>query len=92
MKAVVCTAIFASATWASEVSPIQKTVQLMSDLQAKVIKEGEVSQKEYEEYSEWCEDRSKELGFEIKTGKSTSEELKASIVKRHRLPKNWKSR
>ena len=40
---------------------------------------GEVAKKEYEEYSEWCEDRSKNLGFEIKTGKSEIAELQATI-------------
>ena len=41
--------------------------------------EGEVAKKEYEEYSEWCADRSKNLGFEIKTGKSEIAELQATI-------------
>jgi uncharacterized coiled-coil DUF342 family protein len=52
---------------------------MISDLQAKVIKEGEDAQKEYDEFSEWCEDRSTQLGFEIKTGKAEVEELKATI-------------
>merc|ERR1719262_842436 len=52
---------------------------MISDLQAKVIGEGEAAQKTYDEYAEWCEDRSTELGFEIKTGKANVEELKATI-------------
>ena len=40
--------------------------------------EGEVSQKLYAEFAEWCEDRSKDLGFEIKTGKATVDDLKAA--------------
>jgi len=52
---------------------------MISDLQAKVIKEGEDAQKEYDEYAEWCEDRSTQLGFEIKTGKAEVAELKATI-------------
>merc|ERR1719265_163681 len=52
---------------------------MISDLQAKVIKEGEDALKEYDEYSEWCEDRSTQLGFEIKTGKAEVVELKATI-------------
>merc|ERR1719194_266813 len=52
---------------------------MISDLQAKIISEGEGAQKTYDEYSEWCEDRSTQLGFEIKTGKAEVAELKATI-------------
>merc|ERR1719343_688201 len=53
---------------------------MISDLQAKVLREGEVAQKEFAEFSEWCEDRSRNLGFEIRTGKSQAEELSAAIA------------
>merc|ERR1719316_1943133 len=79
MKATVSTVLLASAA-ANEVNPIEKVVQMMSDLQAKIIGEGEECQKTYEEYSEWCEDRSKELGFEIKTGKANKGDLEATIA------------
>jgi predicted nucleic acid-binding Zn-ribbon protein len=73
---------FASACCvATAVSPLQKTIQMLSDLEAKIIKEGEQVQKEYEEYAEFCEDRSRDLGFEIKTGTSQVAELKATIAK-----------
>merc|ERR1740129_2739085 len=52
---------------------------MISELQATITKEGEVAQAEYERFSEWCEDRDRNLGFEIKTGKAESESLKASI-------------
>ena len=39
-----------------KVSPIGKIVQMIGDLQAKVIKEGEEAQKVYSEFAEWCED------------------------------------
>merc|ERR1719456_1963452 len=54
---------------------------MLGDLEAKIIKEGEAAQKTYDEFSEWCEDRSKNVGFEIKTGKSEIEDLKATIEK-----------
>merc|ERR1719163_677156 len=60
-------------------NPIAKVVQMISDLEAKVIGEGEESHKIYAEFSEWCEDRSKEVGFEIKTGKAQVAELTATI-------------
>jgi tRNA splicing endonuclease len=65
---------------AGAVSPIGKVVQMLSDLQAKVIKEGEAAQKVYEEYSEWCEDRASDLSHEIKTGKGEVETLEATIA------------
>merc|ERR1719252_35458 len=52
---------------------------MISDLQAKVIGEGDEAQKTYDEFSEWCEDRSTKLGFEIKTGKANKAELEATI-------------
>merc|ERR1719482_298167 len=52
---------------------------MISDLQAKVIGEGADAQKAYDEYAEWCEDRSTNLAFEIKTGKANVAELKATI-------------
>jgi len=51
----------------------------MSDLEGKIIGEGKDAQKTYDEFAEWCEDRSKELGFEIKTGKSEVADLTATI-------------
>jgi hypothetical protein len=61
-------------------SPIGKVLSMISDLQATIIKEGEVVQKEYAEFAEWCEDRSRNIGFEIKTGQAEVESLKASIA------------
>merc|ERR1719409_2322 len=62
-------------------SPVTKVLDLLSSLEAKIIKEGEAAQKEFTEFSEWCEDRSANVGFEIKTGKSEIEDLKATIEK-----------
>merc|ERR1719487_1146498 len=64
---------------ATQASPIEKILEMISDLQAKVIGEGNDAQKTYDEYAEWCEDRSTSLGFEIKTGKAEVAELKATI-------------
>mmetsp|Transcript_97834 Transcript_97834/g.262898 ORF Transcript_97834/g.262898 Transcript_97834/m.262898 type:complete len:682 (-) Transcript_97834:123-2168(-) len=60
-------------------SPIGKVLSMISDLQTNIIKEGEGSQKVYAEFSEYCEDRSRELGFQIKTGESDVDALKATI-------------
>jgi hypothetical protein len=81
MKATALTLLAVAAADDSSVNPIEKVVQMMSDLQAKIIGEGEECQKTYEEFSEWCEDRSKDLGFEIKTGKAEVADLTATIDK-----------
>merc|ERR1719456_1191866 len=60
-------------------SPIAKVIQMLSDLQAKILKEGQESQKVYEEFAEYCEDTSKDLGFAIKTGKTEVGDLQATI-------------
>merc|ERR1719380_367068 len=68
-----------SSAGADQASPIEKVLEMMSDLETKIIGEGKEAQKAYDEYSEWCEDRSTQLGFEIKTGKADVEELEATI-------------
>jgi len=78
MAAVFLLALVASAS-ATEANPIEKILEMISDLQAKVIGEGTDAQKVYDEYAEWCEDRSTNLGFEIKTGKANVAELSATI-------------
>jgi len=69
------------AVHASSTDPIEKVIQMISDLEAKIIGEGNDAQKVYDEFSEFCEDRSKELGFEIKTGKAEVKDLEAAIEK-----------
>jgi len=68
-------------TQASSVDPIEKVQQMIGDLQGKIIGEGNDAQKVYDEFSEFCEDRSRALGFEIKSGKATVEDLTAAIAK-----------
>jgi len=52
----------------------------MSDMEAKIIGEGHEAHKAYAEATEWCEERSKNLGFEIKTAKAEIDSLKATIA------------
>merc|ERR1719240_776279 len=63
----------------SQTNPIEKVIEMMSDLQQKIIKEGEAAQKIYDAFAEWCEEESKNLQFEIKTSKSQVEDLQATI-------------
>jgi chromosome segregation ATPase len=64
----------------SDVTPIEKVLQMLSDLESKVITEGKDAQKVYDEFSEFCETRSKNVGFEIKQGTAEMNELKAAIA------------
>jgi len=83
----VCVSLLLCAAWcatpgsAMEASPIAKIIQMISDLQAKILAEGAQSQKVYEEFAEFCEHRSKDLQYEIKTGKDEKAELEATIAK-----------
>merc|ERR1719258_989456 len=70
-----------AANAAKEGNPVSKVFQMLADLQAKIIREGQEAQKAYDEFTEWCEDRSKNVAFEIKTGKAEIEDLTATIEK-----------
>ena len=61
MKAVFVVLALAACAHAGEVSPIGKVIQMLGDLETKIISEGTAAQKIYDEFSEMCEDRSKEL-------------------------------
>merc|ERR1719355_401598 len=65
----------------ASVDPIAKVLQMIGELQQKIIKDGETAQKTYAEFAEWCEDEAKNLRFEIKTAKAEVEELKAMSEK-----------
>merc|ERR1719352_2015825 len=62
-------------------TPIEKVLQMLGDLQTKIIGEGNDAQKVYDEFSEFCEDRSRNVGFEIKSGKAAVKDLNAGISK-----------
>jgi chromosome segregation ATPase len=68
-----------SSVRAVETNPVAKVIDLLSNLQAKIVAEGEEAQHVYNDYAEWCEDTAKNSQFEIKTGKATIADLKATI-------------
>jgi len=76
---LICSVSASASNAALQTNPIEKVIQMMSDLQQKVIGEGEAAQKVYDEFAEWCEEESKNLGFEIKTAKAEAEDLNAVI-------------
>merc|ERR1719316_971872 len=72
---------FAGAARSSNVDPIQQVLSMISDLQSKNLAEGKDAQKVYDEFTEFCEERSRNIGFEIKTGQSDVQSLDAAIAK-----------
>jgi peptidoglycan hydrolase CwlO-like protein len=63
------------------VNPLGQVVDLLTELAAKVTKEGEEEAKAFAEYTEWCDDFTTDKGFEIKTAASSKESLEAKISK-----------
>jgi len=61
------------------VGPIQKVLQLLDELQAKAIKEGEASGIAYEEFVDFCTKQSTETNFAIQTSEEQIEALTADI-------------
>jgi len=66
---------------AATTNPLGKVIELLTSLEAKIIKEGEVEAKAYKEYMEWCDDATKNLAYEIETAKTAKAKLEATIAK-----------
>jgi len=62
-------------------NPVQKVIQLLSELEAKLLKEGEAEEKAYKEFVDFCQDGAWEKQVEIKTAKAKKEDLEATIAK-----------
>jgi len=69
----------ASATAAKADNPLAAVIELMDELTAKVIKDGDEEQKAYVKYTEWCDDSSRNHQQEITTLTSQKEKLEAKI-------------
>jgi len=67
MKAAFLIFALLTSTAAEQVNPLQKVIQLLSALEAKILKEGEAEVKAYKDFFEWCDDAAKNKHFEIKT-------------------------
>mmetsp|Transcript_81271 Transcript_81271/g.156968 ORF Transcript_81271/g.156968 Transcript_81271/m.156968 type:complete len:659 (-) Transcript_81271:134-2110(-) len=65
----------------TQITPVQKVLQALQEMKSKAEAAMDEEQKIFHEYTEWVDDRTTDLGFEIKTGESTIEELTAFIEK-----------
>ncbi|CAK0897270.1 unnamed protein product [Prorocentrum cordatum] len=74
-------AVQAKTALATNASPIAKVLEMIRPADAKVISEGEESHKVFSEFAEMCEDRSRQLGFSIKTAEGQITDLKATLAK-----------
>merc|ERR1719207_52352 len=74
-------ALLTSTVAAEQVNPLQKVIQLLSALEAKILKEGEAEAKAYKDFFEWCDDAAKEKGFTLKTETAKKLKLEATINK-----------
>eukprot|EP00746_Dinoflagellata_sp_MGD_P072334 gnl/MRDRNA2_/MRDRNA2_29365_c0_seq2.p1 gnl/MRDRNA2_/MRDRNA2_29365_c0~~gnl/MRDRNA2_/MRDRNA2_29365_c0_seq2.p1 ORF type:complete len:705 (-),score=241.84 gnl/MRDRNA2_/MRDRNA2_29365_c0_seq2:88-2202(-) len=79
VKVLLCFALLATHE-AVQVNPIQKVIELLSALEAKILKEGEAEEKAYKEFFEWCDDAAANKKFEIKTATAAKEKLEATIA------------
>merc|ERR1719207_464261 len=82
MQLVVCLlSLGLAADVSASVNPIQKVLELMEDLRKKVLRDGEVVQKQFEKYGEWCKDEAVSKQYEIKTAEAKVEDYTAVIAK-----------
>ena len=72
-------AILAVCVLGAKVSPIEKTIELLSGLQAKVMKDGETGQKLYEEFVQWSFREQSDTRATVRESKQTVEDAKAFI-------------
>merc|ERR1719473_2407332 len=62
-------------------NPVQKVIQLLSELEAKILKQGEIEETAYKEFVDFCQNGAREKQFEIKTATAKKEDLEATIGK-----------
>jgi len=73
--------VMSPAAVANNANPISKVIELLSALEAKIMKDGENEAKAYKDYFEWCDDAAKEKGFLLKTATADKEKLESVIGK-----------
>merc|ERR1719160_1230634 len=70
-------------------NPISKVIELLSALEAKIMKDGEAEEAAYKDYFEWCDDAAKEKGFALKTDSAKKADLKAATTIRKKEKKSF---
>jgi len=78
MRFLILAPLFAACT-ASQVSPVQKVIELLGECKAKVAKDLAAEAAVMEEYSTFCDDEAKEKGYAIETAGREIGDLMATI-------------
>jgi len=81
MRSVLLLALGASVSNAAKVTPVQKVLDMMGGMKAKGEKAMDDEHKLMATYTEWVDDETTRLGFNIKTANSDIEKLSAFIEK-----------
>jgi len=81
MKVASILLAFAGLVAATEVSPVQKVIELLGECKAKVAKDLAAETKVMEEYTTFCDDELKEKGYAIETATRELADLAAAIDK-----------
>jgi uncharacterized protein (UPF0335 family) len=73
-------AVLLVAALATEVSPVQKVIQLLDDLKGKVASDLQADSKLMDEYTEWCDEEANSKEDSITSSKRTISDLGATIA------------
>jgi len=65
---------------AAQVSPVQKVIQLIADMETKVTAEGNAAEADFAEYAKWCDGEADEKTRAIKAANEEISDLKATIA------------
>merc|ERR1719409_2686757 len=76
---LVLSAIAGTAATSSDVTPLEKVIIMLEDLQTEVVTEGKAEAKTYDKFACFCKDMTKEKTEAIKTGQDEQEKLTADI-------------
>merc|ERR1719333_1505365 len=70
---------FAAQAADTDVSPVDKVITMLEDLQLQVVSEGKAEAKTYDKFACFCKDMSEEKTASIKTGEDAMNDLTAKI-------------
>jgi hypothetical protein len=79
MKVAVCLALLAFAAEAAKVSPVQKVIELLDQLDGKCAADLAAEGKAMDEYSAWCDQQIGDTGYAIKTAARQIDNSNAAI-------------
>merc|ERR1719408_1134020 len=81
MKLTLIALLLVPAVHAAEddVSPIQKVVTMLEDLQTQVVTEGKAEAKTYDKFACFCKDMSEEKSWDIEDGQDAAADLLATV-------------